>query len=237
MHLAFSAYQFNLQHMVKELEDNIGISFAELLDCKDHNVAGHVLRTGEYAALLAKELHEAGTFGNEITEEFIDMLKRATLFHDVGKIGVSDLILLKRSSLTEEETREVQSHPLIGGRVLRAIYDRTPDQHYLEMAISIAESHHEFYDGTGYPKGIKGDDIPLCCRIIAVANVYDSCTTDRVYRRALSHDETCEVILKGSGTKFDPRVVDAFNKISNSFPSFKISPSTSYYRSDMEIFQ
>jgi putative two-component system response regulator len=236
IHLSFSAYQLNLEHMVKELEDNIGIAFAELLDCKDFNVTGHVLRTAEYAALLAEELRQAGTCGDEITDEYVEMLKRASLFYDIGKIGISDIILLKRGSLTEEEFRDIQRHTLIGGRVLKVIYDRTPNQHYLKMAITIAEGHHERYDGTGYPRGLKGRDIPLCCQIVSLANVYDSCITDRVYRKAFSHEKTCELIRIASGTKFDPRVVDAFNKANEKFASYKIESQFSFYRSAVEFF-
>jgi putative two-component system response regulator len=217
LHLEFSAYQLHLEHMVKELEDNIGAAFAELLDCKDYNMAGHVLRSAEYADMLAKRLFEDCVFGDQITLEATDMIKRAAPFHDIGKIGISDIILLKRAPLTDDEYREVKNHTLIGGRVLRNIYERTPDQHYLKMAIDIAEGHHEHYDGTGYPRGLKGDDIPLCCRIMAVVNVYDACMTDRVYRKGFSHAETCKIILDSRGTLFDPMVVDAFCKVKDKF--------------------
>ncbi|MCL2269845.1 MAG: response regulator [Treponema sp.] len=222
LHLQFSTYQLHLEHVVEELEDNIGISFAELLDCKDHNVASHVLRTGEYVELLMKELLEEGTFGDELKAEDIDIIKRAIPFHDIGKIGVSDIILLKRTSLTEEEHQEICKHTLIGGHVLRTIYNRTPEQHYLKLAITIAEGHHEQYDGKGYPKGIKGDEIPLCCRIMSVANVYDACITDRIYRKRLSHEEACRAISDGRGTLFDPRVVDAFEKVKDKFAALNV---------------
>jgi putative two-component system response regulator len=223
MHLQFASYQLRLEDMVKELEDNVGVSFAELLECKDYNLANHVLRTGEYAELLMEKLIEEGTFGNEITAEDIGVMKRAVPFHDIGKIGVSDIILLKKSSLTEIEYQEICKHTTIGAQVLRTIYERTPNQDYLKMAITIAEGHHEHYDGTGYPHGLKGDDIPLCCRIMAVANVYDACVTDRVYRKKLSHEQACAAILAGRGTEFDPRVVDAFDKIRDKFASLQVS--------------
>jgi len=227
LHLQFSTYQLHLENTVKELEDNIGVSFAELLDCKDYNVAGHVLRTGEYVELMATELLNEGVFGDEITAEDAATMKRASPFHDIGKIGVSDIILLKRTTLTEEEYKEIQRHTLIGGRVLQAIYDRSPNQHYLKMAVTIAEGHHERWDGTGYPRGLKGDDIPLCCRIMTVANVYDACITDRVYRKGLSHEQTCEVILSGRGTDYDPRIVDVFEKIRDKFAFLHVSSKIS----------
>jgi putative two-component system response regulator len=217
LHLQFSSYQLRLEHMVKELEDNIGISFAELVECKDFNIAGHVLRTSGYAELLAGELFHSGAFGGQISMDYIGLIKRAAPFHDIGKIGVSDTILLKHGPLSEEEYRAVQKHTVIGSRMLKVIYERTPSQYYLKLAMEIAEGHHERYDGTGYPRGISGENIPLCCRIISVANVYDACVTDRVYRKGLSHEKACEAIFNGRGTQFDPRIVDAFDKAREKF--------------------
>ena len=221
LHLQFSAYQLHLEQMVKELEDNIGISFAELLDCKDYNLADHVLRSGQYAELLARELFKSGVFKNEITAADIDMIKRAAPFHDIGKIGVSDIILLKRASLTKEEFQEICKHTTIGGQMMKQIYERTPDQTYLKMAMTIAEGHHEHYDGAGYPRGLKGDEIPLCCRIMAVANVYSV----SIYREGLSHKEACKKIRDCRGTQFDPRVVDAFDKVQEEFIAISESAS------------
>jgi len=223
LHLQFATYQLHLESMVKELEDNIGISFAELLDSKDYDIADHLLRTSEYAELLMKELLAAGTFGNELTEDDVEQIKRAVPFHDIGKIGISDIILLKRTALTKEEYAEICKHTTIGANVLRTIYERTPTQRYLKIAMIIAEGHHERYNGSGYPKGLKGNDIPLSCRIVAVANVYDSCKANRIYRKGLSHEETCNIILSGRGTEFDPRIVDAFDKIKDTFISLQIT--------------
>jgi putative two-component system response regulator len=227
LHLQFSTYQQHLENMVKELEDNIGISFAELLDCKDFNGASHILCTGEYAGILAQEAFESGIFADEITTEYVDMIKRAAPFHDIGKIGVSDIILLKRASLTKEEYYEIRKHTIIGGQVLKHIYDRSPNQDYLKMAMTIAEGHHEHYDGTGYPQGYKGDDIPLCCRIMAIANVYTACITDRIYRKKLSHEETCQIIRDGRGTEFDPRIVDMFERVQDKFVSVYVPVTSS----------
>jgi putative two-component system response regulator len=217
LHLQFSSYQLHLENMVKELEYNIGTSFAELVECKDYNIAGHLLRSGAYAELMATELLDAGIFGSSLAATDIGMLRRAAPFHDVGKIGISDLILLKRGALTPDEYEEVRRHTTIGSQLLEVIYRRTPNQHYLKMAIAIADGHHERYDGTGYPRGLKGDAIPLCCRIMAVANVYDACITDRVYRKGMSHEEACRVIHNGRGTEFDPRIIDVFDKVRDKF--------------------
>jgi putative two-component system response regulator len=210
LHLQFSAYQTSLEHSVMELENSIVASFAELIECKDYNVGGHVLRTGKYAELIGKELLAAGTFAGEFSQTDLDRLVRAAPFHDIGKVGISDVLLLKKERLTEKEYDEVKKHTIIGAQFLQKIYERTPEQDYLNFAIRIARSHHERYDGMGYPDGLAGDDIPLCARIIAVANVYDACLTDRVYRKAMDYDAVFRIILEEKGHAFDPRVVDAF---------------------------
>jgi putative two-component system response regulator len=223
LHLQFAAYQNSLEQTVKELEESIVTSFAELIECKDENAGTHVLRTGKYVEILGRKLLEAGIFGDELTEAGLDMMVRAAPFHDIGKIGISDTLLLKEGALTPEEYGEVKKHPLIGARFLQSIYERTPEEHYLKFAKLIAESHHEKYDGTGYPYGLAGDAIPLCGRIMTVANVYDGCITDRVYRKALSHEEACRVIIDGKGSWFDPRIVGVFEGMSDEFARLKVS--------------
>jgi len=170
-----------------------------------------------------KELRAAGTFGDELTEEYAEMIKRAVPFHDIGKIGISDIILLKRTALTKEEYAEICKHTTIGANVLKTIYERTPTQQYLKVAMIIAGGHHERYNGTGYPRGLKGDAIPLCCRIVAVVNVYDSCIADRIYRKGLTHEQACAVITDGRGTEFDPRIVDVFDNIKDKFTTLQIT--------------
>jgi putative two-component system response regulator len=182
-----------------------------------------VLRTGKYVEILGRKLLEEGTFGDELGQAELDMIVRAAPFHDIGKIGISDTLLLKEKDLTEEEYEVVKQHTLIGARFLAAIYERTPEQHYLKFARLIAESHHERYDGGGYPHGLAGDAIPLCGRIMAVANVYDGCITDRVYRRALGHEEACRVITGGRGSWFDPRIVEVFEGMREEFARLKVS--------------
>jgi putative two-component system response regulator len=223
LHLQFAAYQCSLENTVKELENSIVTSFAELVECKDDNAGTHVLRTGKYVEILGKELLKTGVFGEELTEADLDMMVRAAPFHDIGKVGISDTLLLKEERLTKDEYEEVKKHTLIGARFLASLYERTPEQHYLKFAKLIAESHHEKYDGTGYPHGLAGDHIPLCARIMAVANVYDSCITDRVYRRALSHEDACGVIIDGKGAWFDSRIVEVFSGVRDKIAALNVS--------------
>jgi putative two-component system response regulator len=213
LHLRFSQYQHNLEDTVKELEDSIVLSFSELIECRDQNTGGHVQRTSTIFELLAKELRNRGQFTEELSDSELYMMSRAALLHDIGKIGISDQILLKPDRLNDEEYEIMKTHTSIGTDILTSMYERTPTQHYLKYAILIAGGHHEQYGGGGYPCGITGDDIPLCSRIMAVADVYDALVADRVYRKAMSHQEACTIIRNRRGSHFDPRIIDAFEAI------------------------
>jgi putative two-component system response regulator len=223
LHLKLNDYQTNLENMVKELEDSIFISFADLVECKNDNTGGHLLRTSKYVEILGKELLKRKLFGESLTEKTLEMMVRAAPFHDIGKIGISDMILLKPGPLTAEEYEEVKKHTLIGARVMSNIYERTPAQIYLKYAATMAEGHHERYDGSGYPHGIKGSEIPLCCRIMTVANVYDACLMKRVYRPAFSPEEARDIILEGAGTRFDPVIANVFAAVHPDLPAMDTS--------------
>ncbi|MDR2137806.1 MAG: response regulator, partial [Synergistaceae bacterium] len=210
LHLELHDYQHDLENTLQELESSIVVSFADLIECKDDNTGGHVLRTREYVEILGRELLMMGAFPEELTEKELKVMAQAAPFHDIGKIGISDVLLLKPGPLTDEEYAEVKKHTLIGANLLNDIYKRSPEQPYLKYAVLMAMGHHERYDGNGYPRGLKGGDVPFCCRLLGVANVYDACMTERVYRPAMSRDEAYRVIVNGKGTEFDPRVVDAF---------------------------
>jgi putative two-component system response regulator len=225
LHLQFAAYQSSLENTVTELENSIVTSFAELVECKDDNAGAHALKTGGYAELLGRELLTAGTF-KELTEEDLAMIVRAAPFHDVGKVGISDIILLKPGPLTEGEFEEIKKHALIGAQFLATIHERTPEQHYLKFARLIAEGHHERYDGSGYPRGLAGEDIPLCARIMAVVSVYSACRTERSFRKAMDHEAAFNIILEGKGTLFDPRIVEVFEAAGNKFSGLTFSPES-----------
>jgi putative two-component system response regulator len=226
LHLDLNDYQINLKKSIKELENNIVLSFADLVECKDNNVGGHVLRTSKYLDVLVRELIDRGMFPEELNPNELKLMVQATPFHDIGKIGISDVMLLKPDKLTDEEYRVVKQHTVIGARVLSKIYERTPSQNYLKYAILMAEGHHERYDGTGYPYGLKGDEIPLCCRIISVVNVYDACKTERVYRRAMDHKGAINVIIEGRDTEFDPLIADVAASISDELAMIDIKRGT-----------
>jgi putative two-component system response regulator len=220
LHLELSEYESDLEKTRKELENNIVISFADLVESKDSNTGGHVIRTSRYLEILGRGLLSRGLFPKDLDAETLDLMVKATPFHDIGKIGISDVILLKPSRLSDDEYSEVKRHTTVGANFLKNIYRRLPDQEYLKYACLMAEGHHERWDGRGYPHGLAGEGIPFCCRLLSVANVYDACLTTRIYRPNLGHNEAHEIILKGRGTEFDPRIVDIYQTVSDIFASF-----------------
>ncbi|MDL2268290.1 response regulator, partial [Desulfovibrio sp. OttesenSCG-928-G15] len=201
VHLNLSQYQLGLEKKLRDLEDSIIVSFAELIECRDSFSGGHVQRVCALVERLGSFLMQAGEFSDELDESSHSLFARASALHDVGKIGVSDLIMLKPGRFTPEEHAEAQKHASIGARTLEAAYALAPIP-LLRHAATIAESHHERFDGTGYPKGLKGSAIPLCARMTAVVNVYDSLLFDAVYRPGKTHEEVCRIIAEGAGTEF-----------------------------------
>jgi len=221
MHLQFGEYRTSLEHSVEELENSIGLSFAELIECKDYNFSGHIIRTERYTEYLALALYKEGTFPAFLSLGAIEDITKAVPFHDIGKIGISDEILCKQGPLDAEELKIARSHTTIGAKILDDIYNKIPSKSYFKTAGIIARSHHERYDGKGYPDGISGENIPLSCRIVSVANVYDACTNDRIYHRAMSHEDACREIEKGIGSEFDPKIAEIFLERKNEIAFLK----------------
>jgi len=171
------------------------------------------MRTSRLMDLLGRELIKNNVFPEELNTSELQLMVRAAPLHDIGKIAISDRILLKADRLDDEEFSLIKRHAAIGGGILERMYKRIPTQHYLHYAALIASSHHERYDGRGYPNGLKGDDIPLCGRIMSVADVFDALMADRVYRNSMGYSQACDIIVGGKGTQFDPRIVEAFENI------------------------
>jgi putative two-component system response regulator len=213
IHLELYDYQTNLKNNMKELENNIVRSFADLVECKDTFTGGHVLRTLKYLDVLGSKLIANSLFKDELSAESLENMVQASSFHDIGKIAVSDRILLKPDKLTPEEYDEIKKHTTIGANIIKAIYKRMPNSFYLVYAQLMAGGHHERYNGSGYPQALKGEQIPLCCRMMSVVNVFDACMTERYYRQALSAKQAYEVIIEGRGEEFDPIIVDNFVSI------------------------
>jgi putative two-component system response regulator len=210
LHIRFNQYQHHLEDTVKELEDSMVTSFSGLIECRDGNTGGHVVRTRQYVEILGSFLVDRGLFPEDLNRRELGLIVRAAPLHDIGKIGVSDAILLKAGKLTDEEYEQMKAHTVIGARIIDKMYRRAPTQHYLNYAKKIAESHHERWDGKGYPKGLVAEEIPLCSRIMAVADVYDALVEDRIYRPALPHDSAMRIMASERGKIFDPVLLDVF---------------------------
>jgi len=213
LHLRFASYQAQTEQNVMTLSDSLATSFAEMIECRDENTGGHVVRTSKYIEALGKKLIDTGVFPDELNHTELRLMARAAPLHDIGKIAISDRILLKEGRLDDVEFAVMKRHAQIGETVIEKMYQRMPAQRYLRYGCLIAGSHHERYDGKGYPRGLAGGDIPLCGRIMAVADVYDALTENRIYRKGLGYTQASNIIIENSGTQFDPVVVDTFKNV------------------------
>jgi len=204
--LANLTRRIRLQQSVRVLLQTVG----RLAEYRDEETTQHLERVSKMARVLASELHREGPYAALVTEDFIDSLVQAAPMHDIGKVGISDEILTKPGKLTDEEYQIMKAHTDIGRRVLSQALDPTHPVPLLRMCIDIAHCHHEHYDGTGYPRRIAGDQIPLAARIIALVDAYDAITSQRRYKPAKSHQQAVAIIRRESGKHFDPVLVAAF---------------------------
>ncbi len=193
-----------------ESRDVVIFSLAKLAEARDTDTGAHLERIREYSLILARHLSTLPKFESFVDGDYIQLLYLTSPLHDIGKVGIPDSVLLKPGRLTAEEFEIMKQHVLIGGRTLEAALEMHPRAKYLQVARDIAFTHHEKFDGSGYPHGLSGEAIPLCGRIVALSDVYDALTTRRVYKPAYSHEVARGIILDGRGTHFDPDVVDAF---------------------------
>jgi response regulator RpfG family c-di-GMP phosphodiesterase len=194
------------------------LALAKLVEYRDTETGMHLLRLQKYCRCLASEAAHSTLFADQIDTNFIDMLECCAPLHDIGKLGLPDHILLKPGKLTPDERMLMQAHTTIGAETLEAV----AKQHnfalvFLQMSIDIARSHHERYDGTGYPDKLAGSDIPLAARIVAICDVYDAMRSRRVYKPALSHVSTVELITQNSPGHFDPVLLQAFERCMGRF--------------------
>jgi putative two-component system response regulator len=188
----------------------VGAAMLNLASFRDSETGEHLFRVRWYAQTLAEELSSAGPYRILIDRAFKEDLYRASPLHDVGKIGVDDAILRKPGPLTEQEFASMKKHTIVGFEILRAAARKLPAAGYLTMAAEVARHHHEWFDGSGYPDGLAGAKIPLAARILAVADVFDALTTQRVYKDAISVSAATEVIQRETRSHFDPVVMGAF---------------------------
>ena len=205
---------------ISELQNSIISDVAELVEFRDENTGGHLLRTKVFLKILVEEMIEQGIYSHITDEWDVDLLVLSSALHDVGKIVISDAILLKPDKLTPEEYELMKSHVSASVDVIERMMDNSPGSDFLKYAFAIAGTHHEKWDGTGYPIGLRGENIPLEGRLMAIVDVYDALTSKRPYKEPLSHEESYRIIVEGSGEHFDPKLVKVFQAMSKEFEVF-----------------
>lgn len=195
---------------ISRYHEEMVMSFATLVENKDGSTGGHIRRSTAYVKLLAEEMKERGYYKEILTRDYVQNLCQAAPMHDIGKIGVPDNILKKPERLTEEEFEVIKQHTVNGGRIIEETFGNLGDKEYTQMAYQVARFHHEKWNGKGYPEGRKEREIPLCARIMAVADVFDAVSEKRCYRDAMSLDQCFAIIKNGSGQDFEPVIANTF---------------------------
>jgi putative two-component system response regulator len=214
----------NLQKMVAEktckvleLQSAILKTVADLVESRDHTTGGHIERTRHGLKLLIDGLDDLGLYKDQMLEWDMDLMLESSQLHDVGKIAIVDSILNKPGRLTAEEFEEIKKHAELGVKIIERIESETSDSDFLKYAKVFAGTHQEKWDGTGYPNGLAGEDIPLPGRLMAIADVYDALASERPYKKPCTHEEAVRIILDGRGTNFDPFLVDVFEQLADQF--------------------
>ena len=205
-----SLFTLNEKHHSQNIEKQMLSTLNALALARDNETGNHIIRTQKYVRNLALRLRQMGHYVKELNDQCIDTLYKAAPLHDIGKVGIPDNILNKMGPLSDEEWQIMKSHAAIGEAVLSsADIEVGDDRGVMKKAIQIAGGHHEKWDGTGYPRGLKGNEIPLSARIMALADVYDALVSERVYKSGWDHEDAVKEIVSKSGSHFDPLVVDA----------------------------
>ncbi len=220
LQLELQQYSSGLENLVQEKVLEISRSqmatieaLAQLTESRDECTGGHIKRIQAMCKTLAQELGGSSHHKRTINDSFFECIFFASALHDIGKVAVPDAILLKPGKLTAEEMTEMKKHTIHGTSTLQAAREKYPKNAFLNMGIAIARSHHERWDGGGYPDGLVGEDIPLSARIMSVADVYDALRSKRPYKEGMTHEKSMKIILEGSGTQFDPECVSALESV------------------------
>jgi cyclic di-GMP phosphodiesterase len=195
--------------------DAVIFGLAKLAESRDGETGEHLERIASYTEVLARQISMTQTPGGD--EAWVQTLASTAVLHDIGKVGIPDAVLRKPSALTDEERETIEKHPFIGGDTLMEIKRRWGEDPFLATASQVCFGHHERWDGTGYPFGLRAENIPMAARIVALADVYDALTSERAYKDAMSHDKARQMIIEASGTQFDPMVVQAFIEVADQF--------------------
>jgi putative two-component system response regulator len=205
------------QKSLREMQNAMISVISELVENRDKITGGHIERTQQYLEILIGELLRTGIYADIISKWDLSLLIPSAQLHDVGKITISDLILNKPARLTPDEFDIIKTHAAEGERIIEEIIQKTDDDGYLMHAKLFAGSHHEKWDGSGYPRGLSGEDIPLQGRIMAIADVYDALVSERPYKKPYSHEQAVDIITRDAGTHFDPTLVEAFLNVAEEY--------------------
>ena len=203
------------------LQSGIVLVLADIVENRDRSTGGHIERVTVYIHIMIDAMLEHGIYSDQISGWDLKLVISSSRLHDVGKITISDFILNKPGSLTNEEFETIKTHAIEGEHIINQIISRTGEVEFLSNAKLFAGYHHENWDGTGYPHGLKGTDIPLLGRIMAVVDVYDALVSSRPYKKAFTDEEAFEIIRAGSGKRFDPQIVDVFCDVKEKFIAAK----------------
>ena len=221
---ALKDYANNLEEKVHEktaevvnLQNDVLETVANLVEFRDKLTGGHITRTQLYMKTLIDELVSSGLYREVVSRWNLELLLHSAQLHDVGKIAITDLILSKPARLTQEEFEIMKTHVQAGVIAIERIMNNATEHEFLNYALRIAGSHHERWDGSGYPEGLVGEDIPLEGRLMAIADVYDALISERPYKKAFSHSEAIKIIEEGSGSHFDPALINIFKKVQGEF--------------------
>jgi putative two-component system response regulator len=229
-HLELKQYQDHLENLVKERTRRLALtqavtieSLATLAEYRDPETGGHIKRTQNYVKALAVHLKEHPRYRDELNDDIIELLYLSAPLHDLGKVGVPDHILLKAGKLTDEEFGEMKKHTVYGHDALLITEQKLGEDSFLRYAREIAYTHQEKWDGSGYPTGLKGDEIPLGGRLMALADVYDALISKRVYKPPFPHEKAVKIIIEGKGQHFDPDLVEAFVELQETFRNIALT--------------
>ncbi|MCL2765314.1 MAG: HD domain-containing protein [Treponema sp.] len=214
-------YNDNLEKMVLEKTDRIVElknavmeTIAELVEQRDDATGGHITRTSRFLKIFINAMLEKGLYSEKASSWNIEQMVLSAQLHDVGKIAIDDAILRKPEKLTTEEFELMKQHTILGGEIIKRIQDKAHEQEFLNYAFTFAVYHHEKWDGTGYPYGMKGEEIPLPARLMAIIDVYDALISERPYKKAFTHEQAVSIIKEGRGSHFDPSLTDLFLSVS-----------------------
>jgi len=206
---------------LRRLQNSIISVLADMVENRDKGTGGHIERTSVYIKILIMEMQKKGVYTEEILRWDVEKMISSARMHDLGKISITDTIVNKPGKLTDEEYEIMKSHVMEGERIIDDIIARTGEGEFLRNAKLFAGYHHERWDGKGYPRGLKRDDIPLQGRIMAIVDVYDALVSDRPYKKAFTDEEAVEIIMQNSGTHFDPKIAELFYEVKDHIKAAK----------------